>query len=52
MAVRPTGNSRIVKEDIAFSKSTIKENNYALQPVNKQYEFAGISHLGGWFERK
>ena len=27
MAVRPTGNSRIVKEDIAFSKSIFKENN-------------------------
>lgn len=44
MAVRPTGNSRIVKEDIAFSKSTSKKIT-ALQPVNKQYEFAGISTL-------
>lgn len=44
MAVRPIGNSRIVKEDIAFSKSTSKKIT-ALQPVNKQYEFAGISTL-------
>lgn len=44
MAVRPTGNSHIVKEDIAFSKSTSKKIT-ALQPVNKQYEFAGISTL-------
>lgn len=44
MAVRPTCNSRIVKEDIAFSKSTSKKIT-ALQPVNKQYEFAGISTL-------
>lgn len=44
MAVRPTSNSRIVKEDIAFSKSTSKKIT-ALQPVNKQYEFAGISTL-------
>lgn len=44
MAVRPTGNSRIVKEDIAFGKSTSKKIT-ALQPVNKQYEFAGISTL-------
>lgn len=44
MAVRPTGNSRIVKEDIAFSKLTSKKIT-ALQPVNKQYEFAGISTL-------
>lgn len=44
MAVRPTGNSRIVEEDIAFSKSTSKKIT-ALQPVNKQYEFAGISTL-------
>ena len=44
MAVRPTGNSRIVKEAIAFSKSTSKKIT-ALQPVNKQYEFAGISTL-------
>ena len=44
MAVRPTDNSRIVKEDIAFSKSTSKKIT-ALQPVNKQYEFAGISTL-------
>lgn len=44
MAVRPTGNSRIVKEDIAFSTSTSKKIT-ALQPVNKQYEFAGISTL-------
>jgi len=44
MAVRPTGNSRIVQEDIVFSKSTSKKIT-ALQPVNKQYEFAGISTL-------
>lgn len=50
MAVRPTGNSRIVKEDIAFSKSTSKKIT-ALQPVNKQYEFLRYLYLGGWFER-
>ena len=44
MAVSPTGKSRNVKEDIAFSKSTSKKIT-ALQPVNKQYEFAGISTL-------
>lgn len=44
MAIRPTGHSRIVKEDIAFSKSTSKKIE-AIQPVNKQYEFEGISTL-------
>lgn len=44
MAIRPTGNSRIVKEDIVFSKATARKIT-ALQPVNKHYEFAGISTL-------
>lgn len=44
VAVRPAGNSRVVSEEIAFSKSTCKPI-VANQPVNKQYEFNGVSTL-------
>ena len=44
MAIRPSGNSRVFTENIAFSKSTSKAIK-ANQPVNKQYEFAGVSTL-------
>ena len=44
VAVRPTGNSRIVKEDIAFNKASMKPVTM-LQPVNKQYEFNGAPTL-------
>ncbi|MDE6216258.1 glycoside hydrolase family 20 protein [Bacteroides sp.] len=44
MAVRPEGNSRVFTEKINFSKSTCKPI-VANQPVNKQYEFNGVSTL-------
>ena len=44
VAVRPTGNSKMLTEQIAFSKSTSKPIK-ANQPVNKQYEFGGVSTL-------
>lgn len=44
IAIRPTQNSRILTEKISFSKSTAKPTN-ANQPVNKQYEFNGITTL-------
>ena len=44
IAIRPTGNSRVVSEKIDFSKSSMKPI-VANQPVNKQYEFKGISTL-------
>lgn len=44
MAIRPTGNSRMLTEKIAFSKSTSKPTK-ANQPVNKQYEFNGVTTL-------
>ena len=44
VAVRPTGNSKMLTEKIAFSKSTSKPIK-ANQPVNKQYEFGGVSTL-------
>lgn len=44
VAVRPEGNSRVLSEKIAFSKSTCKPI-VANQPVNKQYEFKGASTL-------
>lgn len=43
-AIRANGESRTFSEQIAFSKSTAKAIT-ANQPVNKQYEFAGISTL-------
>ncbi len=44
MAIRPEGNSRMLSEDIVFCKSTCKPI-VANQPVNKQYEFNGVSTL-------
>ena len=44
VAVRPTGNSRVVSEKINFSKSSMKPI-VANQPVNKQYMFKGESTL-------
>lgn len=44
MAIRPTGNSRMLTEKVVFSKSTSKPTK-ANQPVNKQYEFNGITTL-------
>lgn len=44
VAVRPNGNSRILQEAIAFSKSTCKPTT-ANQPVNKQYQFKGVTTL-------
>lgn len=44
MAIRPEGNSRVFTEQINFSKSTGKPI-VANQPVNKQYEFNGVSTL-------
>ena len=44
IAVRPTGNSRVVSEKVNFSKSSMKPI-VANQPVNKQYMFKGESTL-------
>lgn len=44
MAIRSNGNSRILTEKIVFSKSTSKPTK-ANQPVNKQYEFNGVTTL-------
>lgn len=44
VAVRPLGNSRIISEKIFFSKSSAKPV-IANQPVNKQYEYKGVSTL-------
>ena len=44
VAVRPNGNSRVLSEEIAFSKSTCKPTT-ANQPVNKGYQFKGITTL-------
>lgn len=44
MAIRPTGNSRMLTEKVVFSKSTSKPTK-ANQPVNKQYEFNGVTTL-------
>lgn len=43
-AFRPKGDSRVLSEKIAFSKSTSKPIT-ANQPINKQYEFSGASTL-------
>lgn len=43
-AFRPTGNSRVITEDIKFSKSSMKPI-VANQPVNKQYMFNGVPTL-------
>lgn len=44
VAIRPSGNSRILAEKINFSKSTVKPVTM-IQPVNKQYEFKGAPTL-------
>lgn len=44
IAVRKNGNSRTVSEKINFSKSSMKPI-VANQPVNKQYEFKGVTTL-------
>lgn len=44
LALRPTGNSRMLTEKIAFSKSTSKPTK-ANQPVNKQYQYNGVTTL-------
>ncbi|MCD8182765.1 MAG: glycoside hydrolase family 20 protein [Bacteroides sp.] len=44
MAIRPTGNSRMLTEKIVFSKSTSKPTK-ANQPVNRQYQFNGVTTL-------
>lgn len=44
IAVRPTGKSRTVSERINFSKSSMKPI-VANQPVNKQYEYKGVTTL-------
>lgn len=44
LAIRSTGNSRMLTEKIAFSKSTSKPTK-ANQPVNRQYQFNGITTL-------
>lgn len=44
IAVRPTGNSHVVKEKVNFSKSSMKPIT-ANQPVNKQYMFEGAPTL-------
>lgn len=44
VAIRPNGKSRVLSEKIAFSKSTTKPTT-ANQPVNKQYEFNGVTTL-------
>ena len=44
ITVRPVGNSRVVTEEIAFNKASMKPVTM-LQPVNKQYEFKGAPTL-------
>ena len=44
VAVRPTGNSRVLKEKIEFSKSSMKPI-VANQPLNKQYMYKGVTTL-------
>ena len=44
ITVRPAGNSRVVTEEIAFNKASMKPVTM-LQPVNKQYEFKGAPTL-------
>lgn len=44
VAIRPSGESRVLKEEISFSKSSMKPI-VANQPVNEQYKFNGISTL-------
>lgn len=44
LSIRPIGNSRMLTEKVLFSKSTSKPTK-ANQPVNKQYEFNGVTTL-------
>lgn len=44
LAIRQKGQSRMLTEKISFSKSTAKPIT-ANQPVNKQYEFKGVTTL-------
>lgn len=44
VAVRPTGNSRVLTEKINMNKATLKPVTM-LQPVNKQYGFKGAPTL-------
>ena len=44
VAIRPSGSSKITKDEISFSKSSMKPI-IMLQPINKQYEFSGATVL-------
>lgn len=44
IAIRPSGNSRVVSEKIDFSKSSMKPI-VANQPINQQYLYNGVSTL-------
>lgn len=44
VAIRPTGNSKVLSEQISFNKATLKPVTMN-QPVNKQYEFKGAPTL-------
>lgn len=44
MAVRPSGNTRIVTEEITFNKASMKPIT-VLQPINKQYQYEGAPTL-------
>lgn len=44
VAIRPSGSSKISKDEISFSKSSMKPITM-LQPINKQYEFSGATVL-------
>jgi hexosaminidase len=44
VVVRPTGHSRVFTEEIAFNKASVRPITM-LQPINKQYEYAGAGTL-------
>nr|AIA84936.1 CAZy families CBM32/GH20 protein [uncultured Bacteroides sp.] len=44
VAVRPSGNSKLISENIVFSKSSMKPIT-ANQPINEQYKFKGVTTL-------
>ena len=44
VAIRPSGSSKITKDEISFSISSMKPITM-LQPINKQYEFSGATVL-------
>ena len=44
VAIRPSGSSKITKDEISFSKSSMKPITM-LQPINKQYELSGATVL-------